>query len=224
VETFLLVVSGFSLVISKIALFMYLINSFKIELTQKVFGHDLVMGRFPRVVYKLPTTSAQLIDLKRSVVEIQTLLWTIGIGEFVGYTFIILTGNPNRIGLLLLNAIYLMAASYLCQILTLLNAWFRAKTNLILRLGFQTALIMLGIILILITNITQPYNIETILLVLMSAYFFSSVLALLTMLLDALFFDSGTRPFDFNFYSRLVILLGLIIGSGLYYKFHLTLH
>ncbi|MBN2012480.1 hypothetical protein JW960_24335 [candidate division KSB1 bacterium] len=222
-STFLIFVSGCSLLISKIALFMYLINSFKLELTQKIFGRDLVMGRYPRDAYKMPLTAAQSVDIKRSIVEIQTLLWTLGIGEVVGYIFMPLSDHPKKVELLLLNAIYLIVASFLCQLLTLLNAWFRIKTNLILRLGFQAALLFLGIILIGISNISQPYDIHNILLMLVLAYFFSSVLALVSMLLDALFIDPGTRPFDFSHYTRLVILLGLIIGSGLFFKFNLTL-
>jgi len=217
-EIFLLTVSGVSLLIGKIALFMYLINSFKLELKLKVSALDIIKGGVPERFLNNGIPEVHIINLKRNILELQTLLWTLGIGEIVGYIFLFLTVHPKKFEFILLNSIYLIVGSLVCQMLTLLNSWFRIKTHLLIRLGFQFGLITTGLMLIFIVKINEAFYIDNIMQLLILGYFFTSVLALVTMLLDALFFDKGTRPFDFNHYSRLVIILGLLIGSSLYFQ------
>lgn len=221
-QLFLLVVATISLVISKIALFMYLINSFKMELSYKLFGRDLALGRLPSRKTTAMIHERDQLEIRRGLIEIQTLMWTIGIGEIVGHVFLTLTAHPHRIEIILLNAIYLIIASLMCQMLTLLNAWFKVRTYLFYRVALQSLLLIFGCFLI---SLVDPgyYDVARILLFMVLAFFTTSIIALITMLLDGLFFDPGNRSFDYNHYTRLVILLGLIIGSSLYYHFSLSL-
>jgi hypothetical protein len=158
--------------------------------------------------------------LTSSAVRRQNLMWTMVSGEVIGYIFLALSQNPGVFSILNLNAIILYLSSLLCQILTLLNAWFNKKLDLLHRLGFQVGLVVLATILIFIAAYYGDYQIKLSIVFVVLAYFTTAVIAIYLMMVDALVYAKDkVRYFDYNHYSRLVVLLGLAIGSGLFLIF-----
>ena len=66
-EFFLLIVAGASLLIGKIALFMYLINLFKLELKLKISPLEILKGDIPKRFQNAGIPEVHIINLKRNI-------------------------------------------------------------------------------------------------------------------------------------------------------------
>jgi hypothetical protein len=145
------------------------------------------------------------------------LLQTIIIGEIVGLFFLTLTKDPSKFNVLFINSIILFGASFFCSILTLFNVWLQKKTNINFRIILQAATLVLGIILMRfafkeITISPEEYFFK----VIYNCYFITVVIAISTMLLNVIFGKTTKTPeFNFSNYLIIVIVSGLIIGTGL---------
>lgn len=216
---FLIFISTLALVISKIALFVFLLFSFIIELKSQKIEEKYISREQRKIKIPQKDESLIIIELKKTILRRTTLLWTMSIGEIVGYIFLILSQHPIKFRVLEINATWLLLGSLLCQLLTMMNAWLKKKMDLLFRIEFQFGLVILGGILI---SIVTSYNVLTInqfLMIIVLAYFSTTVLAIFSMLIDAMIAKQGIYDFDYNHYSRLVILIGLIIGSGITFIF-----
>jgi hypothetical protein len=218
---FLLLVAILALIISKIALFVYLLISFSLEIKGQVEPEGIL--HFAKRIKRILHDQTQIIlGIKKTILRINTLLWTFSIGEFVGYIFLFLTSMKAKFFVLGFNAVYLYIGSLMCQLLTILNMLFKRKMDSVTRLFFQINLVILATILITMSASRSTLAIDRILSIIVIFYFTTVIIALYSMLLDAIAAKQFVYTFDFNHYSRLVILLGLMIGSFLCFNFNLS--
>lgn len=216
---FLMFISALALLISKIALIVFLIYTFLIEMQSQDI-EEVFVSRETRKIKKPPKDESQLkIEIKKTLLRKTTLFWTMIIGEIVGYIFMTLSQHQNKFEVLACNAVCLLFGSLLCQMLTVINAWLKKKMNLLFRLQYQIGFALLGGILISIVISQHILWIFQYLLLFVLAYFFTVILAILSILIDALIAEKGKYFFDYNHYSRLVILIGLVIGTSFTFIF-----
>ncbi|MBN1155947.1 hypothetical protein JXB12_13600 [candidate division KSB1 bacterium] len=213
---FLLYSSIVVLLIGKFALILYLFMIF--------YGKDLKeteeIKRFAkRQVRKiiLPKRDKKSIreEIARYVLKLRTLLWSMFIGELIGYIFLALANNAAGFNVLVCNAIILFLSAYLCQLMTLVDAWIKKKSDMLVRLTFQLGLVVLASILLCIAGGKGFFDVKILLTVIILLFFSSAVIALYTMLFEGIFNQEKNPPYDFNNYSRIVILLGVAIGASL---------
>ena len=217
-DYFLIILSIIALIISKIALFRFIINSFQLELKNQRVNERYVSREARRIKIPPKDESAINIESKKNILLQTTLIWTMSIGELVGYIFLILIQLHFKFVELAINAIVILLFSLLYQILTMGNAWLKKRTDLLLRIKFQSGLVILGAILISIADSHVGATLEQSLHFIVLLYLFTVIIAIFSMLIDALIAEQGVHNFDYNFYSRVVILVGLIIGSGFYFS------
>lgn len=207
--------SGFSLVVSMIGLYILLFASFATKDEQGQQKNFINKASRKIRIHKENDEPEQPSPKKPSP-QFVLLLQTIIIGELVGLFFLTLTDNLMKFTILIINSAILLIASLGCSGLTLFNVWFKKRTNIQFRVIIQVATLILGIILMRLSfrdkvSISRGYF-DT------PMYFFygTVVVALGTMLLNVIF-GNKTKNIEFNFsnYLILVIVSGLVIGTGL---------
>ena len=206
---------GFSLLVSMIGLYILLVASFATKDEQH--EHKGFINKDTRKIRVHKENSAHKIDeAKKPSPQFITLLQTIVIGELVGLFFLILSQNQAKFSILTINAGLLLLASFGCSILTLLNVWFKKEMNMTFRIIIQIATLILGIILMKQSFRDKEAIPSLIFTMPIYLYYGTVVIALLTMLLNVIF-GNKTKKMEFNFsnYLMLVIISGLVIGTGL---------
>ncbi len=146
------------------------------------------------------------------------LLQTIIIGEFVGLFFLTLTHHPLKYSILFYNAVVLLIASLGCSGLTLLNVWLSRKTHIEFRIIVQAITLVTAIVLAKLSfretvEVARGYFDTP-----MYFFFATVVVALATMLYNVIGRkDKEKIELVFSKYLILVIGVGLVIGTGLYF-------
>ncbi len=213
---------GFCLLVSMIGLYILLFSSFSPKQKQTGTG-DFIKKAARKIRIHKENSALKEVASEKPNPQFVLLLESIVIGELVGLFFLWLSHHPVKFRLLAFNAAFLLVASFLCSVLTLLNAWMRKKTHLIFRIMLQATTLIIGMILYHIATNQQTSG-ENLLYVDVSyymrlavyGYFITVVVAISTMLYIAI---KGSpeklQEFEFSEYLMLVIMSGLMIGSGL---------
>jgi hypothetical protein len=207
--------SGLSLLVSMIGLYILLFASFATK-DDQLQGKSFVNKESRKIRIRKENKEPEEAKPKKSSPQFVLLLQTIIIGELVGLFFLTITDNPAKYSILKFNAAILLIASLGCAGLTLLNVWLAKKTNIQFRVILQVATLTLGIFLMKLSFrgkvlISRGYFDTP-----MYFYYGTVVVALGTMLLNVIFGDK-TKKVEFNFsnYLLLVIVSGLVIGTVL---------
>ncbi|MBD3287904.1 hypothetical protein GF337_03795 [candidate division KSB1 bacterium] len=222
-DLFFLLISSLALFISKFALFYFLVFSFFNELHQMDENKTYINRQSRKIKRPLKDEQKKRTELKILLIRRKTLLPTIVIAEIIGYILYMISTHPMRFTAVETNAFLLLYASVICQALTIANGWLRIRMNLSARLMFQLITLSLGILWLKILSPINIVDFNQLLLIFVIIYFGSVMVAIYSMLADALFSKQGIYRFDFNHYFRLVIFIGLIVGSVVYFNFDLQL-
>ena len=220
--SFLIIFAIFSIFANIVALYILIIASFekkekKNEINAKFVKRDSRTINVPRAD-EIPESPE-----KKTNTRIVSLLCTVLIGQIVGvYFLLVFVGELKIVNTILrINGGFLLLASIICSILTLLNGWLKKKMVVLFRLIFQSYSFIVAIILSM-CRVKFTGGIRTTVLKatfvpnLVSIIYISTVIvALVLMLWDGLYRKHEKVDFDFNKYFRLVVLVGMIIGLGL---------
>ncbi|MDW7681388.1 MAG: hypothetical protein SCK70_12540 [bacterium] len=213
---------AFCLFVSMVGLYVLLFSSFSLfesEIKRSDFVQRASRKIRIRRDIKIPTEPVRQQPNPRFVLLVESIL----IGEVVGLFFLALSHNPIKFKFLAINAALLLLASFLCSVLTLFNAWFRKKTMLPFRIILQASTLIIGLIIFRISMGTQSFS-DSVSIVRSAyymrtavyAYYITVVVAIGTMLYVAIKGSPDKlKEFDFNNYLIMVIMSGLVIGSGL---------
>jgi len=210
--------SGFSLLVGMIGLYILLFVSFttKDELQAK----KAFMNKETRKIRVHQENSEHdKYKPKKPSPQFIMLLQTIIIGELVGLFFLILSHSQMRFTILIINAGLLLLASFGCSVLTLFNVWLKKKMNMISRTILQIATLILGIVLMKL-SIKDKVAIPSLFFIMpIYLYYGTVVIALVTMLINVIFGNKMKKvEFNFSNYLLLVIVSGLVIGTGLMFS------
>ena len=214
---------GFCLLVSMVGLYILLISSFSPGESQQIKGEFIQKAARKIRIHKDKSLEKNNSVRAKPNPQFILLVESIIIGEAVGLFFLTLSGNPLKFKFLALNSAVLLIASFLCSVLTLFNTWLRKKTHLVFRVILQATTLIIGIILFKfamadkstfesVSIVKAGYYIQ----MAIYGYFITVVVAIGTMLYVAI---KGSpeklQEFEFGNYLILVIMSGLLIGSGL---------
>ena len=207
--------SGLSLLVSMIGLYILLFASFADK-----NGHQTSPGFINKATRKIRAHQNAKEDENskpnKPSPQFITLLETIVIGELVGLFFFSLSQSPNKFKLLTVNAGLLLLASFGCSVLTLFNAWLKTKMNMSFRIIVQLVTLLVGILLMKYSIKDKEAVPSIVFIAPYYLYYGTVVVALLTMLYNVIFGNKMKRiEFNFSNYLILVIIAGLVIGTGL---------
>jgi len=221
-SAFYICVAMLALLMSKIALFYFIIFTYRREYDAKLKTSGYLNRE--KLKIKLPPRDKESIIAEAEKIKSRkkTLILTLLIGEIVGFIFLGLSSHDFKFIMLEIDGFCLLVGSLICQVLNMFNAWTKTKMNLLIRLSFQIGLMISGLLLIKFALMYQMLVVDPFLLYYVTAYFSTVAISIFSMLLDALLAKQGIYQFDFNHYHRLVIVAGLIIGSAIYLKFSLS--
>jgi F0F1-type ATP synthase assembly protein I len=206
--------SGLSLLVSMIGLYILPFASFATKDDQQ--QKDFINKASRKIRIHKENKEPEKSESKKPSPQFMLLLQTIIIGELVGLFFLTLTDNPTKYRILFFNSVILLIASLGCSGLTLFNVWLKKKTNIQFRVILQVITLVLGIFLMKLSfreevPVSRGYFDAP-----MYFYYGTVVVALGTMLINVI---SGNKTekteFNFNNYLILVIVVGLVIGTGL---------
>ena len=207
--------SGLSLLVSMIGLYILLFASFASKDDQQL-AKNFINKTSRKIRIRQENKEPAESKPKKPSPQFILLLQTIIIGESVGLFFLTLTASQAKFTILTINAAILFLASFMCSGLTLLNVWLKKKTNIQFRVILQVITLVVGIILIKFSikdKAAFPFG-----MFVFPIYFFygTVVIALGTMLLKVIFGNKIKKEeFNVSNYLLFVIISGLIIGSGL---------
>ncbi|MBN1155948.1 hypothetical protein JXB12_13605 [candidate division KSB1 bacterium] len=205
---------------SIIALFTLIIASFQSGDT----GKDRSVRFIRRASRTIKTNdSSDKVEKADVNVRVTALLWTVVLGQVIGLFFVLFyvsDADASRT-FLRVNGFILIFASLLCSFLTILNGWLKIRMELWYRIIFQAYSFVVGGFLlsgavggrISISRAVSEAG-EKLYLIIM-AFFFTVILALILMFADGVYRDNERLEYDFNNYFRIVITVGMIIGLGL---------
>jgi len=207
--------SGLSLLVSMIGLYILLFASFAPKDDQQA-AKDFINQTARKIRIRKENKEPEKTDPKKPSPQFMLLLQTIIIGELVGLFFLTLTDNPTKYKILFFNAAILLIASLGCSGLTLFNVWLKKKTNIQFRVILQVITLVLGIFLMNLSFQEKVTVARGYFDMPMYFYYGSVVVALGTMLFNVIY-GNKTEKVEFNFsnYLLLVIIAGLVIGTGL---------
>jgi len=208
---------GFSLLVSTIGLYILLFASFAPKDEQQPLK-NFIHGEARKIRIRKDTSNKENTEPKKPSPQFIMLLETIGIGEIVGLFFLGLTKNQLKFSLLTLNAGFLLLASLSCSVLTLFNVWLKKKTNIRFRMILQIVTLIFGFILAKL-GIRDQTAVPSLFFIAPYYFFYSTVvIALLSMLISVIRGNKSKKTeFNFSNYLLLVIISGLLIGTGLYF-------
>ncbi len=209
----MVLLGGLCITVSVVGLYILLFSSFKTNEKNKNSGNSA--SRKIRA-HRENNDNNNTEDAKPNPKFI-LLLETIFIAEGAGLFFLWLTHDPMKFSVIAINGVAFLVASFLCSILTLINAWFKKKMHLVFRIILQLATLVTGILLLRFSTngkaemptdyVTDAYF----------AFFITVVIALLTMLFNVVIGNKEEEvEFNYNIYLLVVIASGMIIGSSLY--------
>jgi hypothetical protein len=166
------------------------------------------------------STGAVLKHEKPVKTQVSSLIWTVVLGQVVGlYYFLLFSSNSHIVGTFFrLNALILLAASVICSVLTILNAWFKRRMVISHRLIFQSYSLVVAIVLLIIsakksTSISMAMKQASSRMDIVIILYFSSVIvALFLMLWDGLYRKEEEVEYDYGTYFRIVIIVGMVVG------------
>ena len=217
---------GFCLILSMVGLYILLFSSFSPKQKQQITG-DFIKKAARKI--RIPRDSRIVQEIKKNIPnpQVSLLIQSILIGEVVGLFFLFLDPSPLKFKVLAINAAFLLTASFLCSILTLLNAWWKKKTHLVFRVILQVTTLVIGLILFRMAIKERVANVAIGGISVIKAgycmkmaiygYFITVVIAISTMLYTAIKGNpENTHEFEFSNYLFLVVMSGLLIGSGLF--------
>ncbi len=213
---FLLYSAIIVLLISKVALILYLVLFFYGKHLRESEEDKLYTQRQVRKII-LPKRDKMTIreEIASYVLRLRTLRWTVCIGELIGYIFLALSSNRAGYTVIGSNAIILYLTAFLCQLMTLVDAWFKKKSDITIRLGFQLAMIALASVSLKIADGNGLIDVKKVIFIIILLFFSSAVIAIYSMLIEGIFNQEKYPPYDFNNYSRVVIASGIVIGGSL---------
>ncbi len=207
--------SSISLLVSMIGLAILLFASFASQ-DERQQLNGFIYKESRKIRLRRETNESEEPVKKKPGSQFILLLQTIIIGELVGLFFLTLTKHPIKFDLLFLNAAVLLVASLGCSGLTLFNVWLKKKTNIQYREIIQIVTLFLGILLMKLSITPEVVISRSYFDMPMYFYFGTVVIALATMLFKVIRGKKAEKT-DFNFsnYLILVIISGLVIGTGL---------
>jgi len=210
-----LCLSSLSLLVSMIGLFILLFASFATKDDQQL-PKGFINKESRKIRVPKETSESNEAEKKKSSPQFILLLQTIIIGEAVGLFFLTLTDNPMKFSFLFMNAGILWLASLGCSALTLFNVWLKKKTNIQFREILQVVTLLLGILLMKFSLTGEGVIPQGFFDAPMYFYYGTVVIALGTMLFKVIR-GNKTEKAEFNFsnYLILIIVSGLVIGTGL---------
>jgi hypothetical protein len=214
--------SGLSLLVSMIGLYILLFASFATRDDQQL-QKGFINKESRKIRIRKENNNLEKSKPKKPSPQFVLLLQTTIIGELVGLFFLSLSINQRKFTILTINAAFLVMASFVCSALTLLNVWLKKKTNIQFRFILQVITLVLGIILMKISIKDEAAMPIGIFVAPIYFYYGTVVVALGTMLLNVIFGNKAKKTeFNFSNYLILVIISGLVIGTGLLFTSSLT--
>ena len=139
--------SGLSLLVSMIGLYILLFASFASKDDQQL-AKNFINKTSRKIRIRQENKEPAESKPKKPSPQFILVLQTIIIGESVGLFFLTLTGSQAKFTILTINAAILFLASFMCSGLTLLNVWLKKKTNIKFMVILQVINLVVGIILI----------------------------------------------------------------------------
>ena len=212
---------AFSLTISIIGLYIMLFSSFSPG-EQRVKG-DFIVRAARKIRIRKENAHQNAQKENKPNPQFIMLLESIVVGHIVGLFFLIISSDDLKFKILAYDAGFLLIASFLCSVLTLLNTWLKKKTNLPFRITLQAATLIIGLILMRFAvageaGVTAISSLKAASYMVMAiySYYITVVIAIFTMLYAALKgIPDNYEAMEFSSYLMLVIISGLLIGSGL---------
>lgn len=212
----MVLLGGLCIAVSVLGLYILLFSSFKSNEKNQITSNIIIKASRKIRVHHDKNDEENGQNSKANP-QFVLLLQTIIIAELVGLFFLWLTKDPMKHSVFLFNGAACLVASFLCSVLTLINAWFKKKMHLLFRIILQVVTLIAGILLMQSSvagraemptdYVTNAYY----------AYFITVVVALLTMLFNVVIGNKNEEfEFNYNIYLLVVIASGLIIGSSLY--------
>ncbi len=212
---------AFCLAVSIIGLYIMLVFSFSPG-QQHVRG-DFIVRAARKIRIHKDKVKTKIPNNNKTNPQFRLLLESIVFGQTVGWFFLWISTDELKFTVLAINAGLLLLASFGCSILTLLNTWLRKKTHILFRIILQASTLIIGLILMKFaiggeTGLGVFASVKTASYMVMAiySYYTTVVVAIFTMLYVAL---KGSpekiEEFEFSNYLLLVIMSGLLIGSGL---------
>jgi len=214
---------GFCLIVSMTGLYILLFSSFSPKKTQQMEG-DFIIKAARKIRVRKSNTEQEKLAKSQPNPQAVLLIESIIIGEAVGLFFLFLSHNPLKFKFLALNAMFLLVASFLCSVLTLFNTWLKRKTHLIFRIILQATTLIFGVILFRLAigggegviGSVSIFKVSYYMQLAIYGYFITVVVAIGTMLYIAIKGNPDKiQEFEFSNYLMLVVMSGLLIGSGL---------
>jgi hypothetical protein len=166
----------------------------------------------------------KISQLKRKTnTRITSMLWTVLIGQSMGIYFLTnFVGKTWSVRIIIkMNGGFLLLASILCSIMTILNGWLKKRTIVSFRLIFQAYSFATAVLLLMTRysrgGIGQRVDLFVGLMPQVVTYFYIAtvVIALGLMLWDALYRKHLHVEYDYSIYYRLVVLIGMFLGLGM---------
>ncbi len=207
--------SGLSLMVSMIGLFILLFASFASKEDQQL-KNGFINKESRKIRFRKENGKVEKSNPKKPGPQFILTLQTIIIGQLVALFFLIFTKDQLKFTILTCNAIILISASFLCSILTLVNVWLKQKTNIFFRIILQIITLILGIALMQLSGKGEAVILGGYMVIGIYGYYITVVIALGTMLYNVVFGNKVNKlEFNFSNYLLIVIASGLIIGTGL---------
>ena len=223
INNFFIILSTSSIFASIVALYVLIIGSFeKKEKKEKKVERQFIK-RESRTIKVNKSDNNQLQQTEGLNTQVNSLLWTVIVGQTVGLYFLfVFLDVPKNVNLVLrLNAIILLLASFLCSIFTMFNGWLKRKMDVSHRLMFQGYSLAVAITLFRL-GISKGITVEQAVVaagiipnIIIYVFFTTVILALILMLLDGLYRKNERVDFNFNIYFLIVVIVGMIVGLSL---------
>jgi len=200
-----------------IGLFILLFASFASKEDQQL-QYGFINRESRKIRIRKENNKEEKTNRKKPNPEFLSLLETIIIGQLVALFFLLFTKNQMKFTILICNGIILITASFSCSVLTLVNVWLKKKTKIFFRTIIQVIALILGVFLMNLSGKGEAAIRGGYLVIGIYGYYITVVIALGTMLFNVII-GNKTKKVEFNFsnYLILVIVSGLIIGTGLLY-------
>ena len=221
--TLFIILSSASIFASIIALYVLIIGSFekKDKKEERVEHHYIKNTSRIRNVNKI--NENKIHQSKGLNTQVSSLLWTVIIGQAVGlyFLFVFLSKNEAVHIILRINGFFLLIAAFLCSILTMFNGWLKKKMEIPFRLIFQGYSLGVAIILFRL-GIHRGVSVKEAVVaagifpnITIVVFFTTVILALILMLLDALYRKHERVDFNYNIYFLIVVIVGMVVGLSL---------
>ncbi len=223
VQVFLTLLAALSIFASVVSVYILIIASFEKREKKKEKPKQQFIKRESRTIVVNHTKNETKEEKEGVNTQVTSLLSTVVIGQAVGlyFLFVFLSGTKGYYSVLKFNGVFLLLASFLCSILTMLNGWLKKKMEISFRLIFQGYSFIVAIVLCRIAfngklNVQQAISkAGPILNYIVIVSFSTVIVALGLMFLDGIYRKQQRLDYNFNIYYLIVVITGMGIGLGL---------